>query len=590
MKKLLFLISFFVLCSLSTLANAQQKPIDIHGLSTVPVLHEGRIKPISELALDEFKNISGQAKIGELDAMEWLTLTIFSPAESANLPVIKLVPSTKQRLKLDENATYFTLQKILDPLLSTLAEAEDLKNKSKLTKEEKSLLKAHDKIFVYNQLLRSLSLALPLNVRTPETFARSTYSLTYLELLKMDSEIQTLARAIGTPLNQEEKDLLVLAQQTRIIAQGGEDNVFFKVMPPQWEKDGDRWYSPWEQITLGTGAPQSQDYLRLWQSLSRAYITHNQTLWDETIEKMQPFIAPYQSHIKAEQFYTRTDPFYWSQIAYGLSLFFILLWLGFKKESFWRPAVLSFSIAVFLQIIGLALHMYILKRAPVATLGESLIFVSLCTAIIAGFTERKAWLNRGVALGIGALCAFGLLTIATAIDETVGSKQILAAVLNSNFWLGTHVIIITLGYAVTLMTAVYAHYMLYKREKAKKLIGFMAVSALCLMTIGTILGGIWADQSWGRFWGWDPKENGALLIILWLIWVLHGRLSGHFKDQHFIAGLAASNIMLALSWFGVNLLGVGLHAYGFFEGWGLALAVFCTAEITLITYLWRRYK
>ncbi|MAS88070.1 MAG: hypothetical protein CMH30_08880 [Micavibrio sp.] len=588
--KQLFLLLAFILCSFSWPTIAKEAPIDIHGLGNIPVLHEGRIKPISELALSEFKNISGHSQLGEMDAIDWLALTLFSPAESVEIPVIKLAPSTKQKLNLDPDTSYFSLKNTLDPLLGTLEEAETLQKKKKLTKQEKSLLKAQDKVFIYNQLLRSLSLVLPLNVRTPESFAKSTYSLSYLELLKMDSELQSLAKAIGTPINQEEKDLVILAQQTRIIAKGGEDNVFFKIMPPQWQQDGDRWYSPWEQINLGTGSPESQDYLRLWQSLARAYITHNQSLWDETIEKMQPFIAPYQSRIKAEQFYTRTDPFYWSQIAYGLCLFFVLLWLGFKKEMFWRPAIFSFSIAIILHVFGLGLHMYILERAPVATLGESLIFVSLCTAIIAGFTERKAWLNHSIALGIGAFCAFGLLSTAAAIDATVGSKHVLAAVLNSNFWLGTHVIIITLGYAATLMTAFYAHYILYIQEKPNKLIGFMAISALCLMTIGTILGGIWADQSWGRFWGWDPKENGALLIILWLIWILHGRLSGHLKNKQFIAGLAASNIMLALSWFGVNLLGVGLHAYGFFEGWGLALASFCTLEIVFIGFLWRRYS
>ena len=114
----------------------------------------------------------------------------------------------------------------------------------------------------------------------------------------------------------------------------------------------------------------------------------------------------------------------------------------------------------------------------------------------------------------------------------------------------------------------------------------LAICALLFTSVGTLLGGIWADQSWGRFWGWDPKENGALLIVLWLIWVLHGRLSGHFKLRGFATALALTNIMVALTWFGVNLLGVGLHSYGFISGIAYGLGGFIIAQITVVAGLY----
>ena len=112
--------------------------------------------------------------------------------------------------------------------------------------------------------------------------------------------------------------------------------------------------------------------------------------------------------------------------------------------------------------------------------------------------------------------------------------------------------------------------------------------ALFFTLFGTILGGIWADQSWGRFWGWDPKENGALLIVLWQLMMIHMRLSGLAKPKEFALGMALNNIIVALAWFGVNLLQVGLHSYGFDDGVARNLFMFIGFEIIfcLGTYYW----
>ena len=116
-----------------------------------------------------------------------------------------------------------------------------------------------------------------------------------------------------------------------------------------------------------------------------------------------------------------------------------------------------------------------------------------------------------------------------------------------------------------------------------------AIFALLFTAVGTMLGGVWADQSWGRFWGWDPKENGALWIVLWLIWLLHGRLAGQLAPLGFAAGLALVNIVVALAWFGVNLLSVGLHSYGFTDTAAYGLLIFCIAELLIIAALCTAY-
>jgi ABC-type transport system involved in cytochrome c biogenesis permease subunit len=98
--------------------------------------------------------------------------------------------------------------------------------------------------------------------------------------------------------------------------------------------------------------------------------------------------------------------------------------------------------------------------------------------------------------------------------------------------------------------------------------------ALLLSFFGTVLGGLWADDSWGRFWGWDPKENGALMIVLWNAAILHARWAG-IARQHGIAAMAVLGCAVTIwSWEGVNQLGIGMHSYGFSEGRLFWVAVF----------------
>ena len=106
--------------------------------------------------------------------------------------------------------------------------------------------------------------------------------------------------------------------------------------------------------------------------------------------------------------------------------------------------------------------------------------------------------------------------------------------------------------------------------------------ALILSFIGTVLGGIWGDQSWGRFWGWDPKENGALLIVLWMAIILHAKLGGFIKTHGMMMMAVFGNIVVSASWFGVNMLGIGLHSYGFMDSAFMGLAVFMLSQLLVM--------
>ena len=246
------------------------------------------------------------------------------------------------------------------------------------------------------------------------------------------------------------------------------------------------------------------------------------------------------------------------------------------------------------------LRIIIMQRPPVSTLYESILFVSLIGVICASLLEYNRKDGMGIFMGaiVGGVLHFVGLGYANDGD-TLG---MLVAVLNSNFWLATHVTTITIGYGTSLFAGVLGHVYLLQTIRTpfdKKYLKTVNANvygatlfALFFTLFGTILGGIWADQSWGRFWGWDPKENGALLIVMWQIMMLHLRITGFVKPMGFALGMILNNIVVILAWFGVNLLGVGLHSYGFATGIAINISLFIAFELItgFGTYYWAKNR
>jgi ABC-type transport system involved in cytochrome c biogenesis permease subunit len=205
---------------------------------------------------------------------------------------------------------------------------------------------------------------------------------------------------------------------------------------------------------------------------------------------------------------------------------------------------------------------------------------------------------------VAGVLGFTTLVIAHHLQFSGDTMEMMRAVLDSNFWLATHVVTITMGYGACFVAGVLALVYVLRgtltrsldKDTAASLVR-MVYGAVCFATlfslVGTVLGGIWADQSWGRFWGWDPKENGALVIVLWNSLILHARW-GKLVGARGLMNLAIfGNCVTAASWFGVNMLGVGLHSYGFMDSaffwllafWASQLGVIVLGSIPLA--LWR---
>ena len=247
-----------------------------------------------------------------------------------------------------------------------------------------------------------------------------------------------------------------------------------------------------------------------------------------------------------------------------------------KKAGKWLywASYSSAAVGCLTVIAGITHRSIVMGRAPIGNLYDTMPFIVAASLLILLLLEliHKKTVLLAVATGLGIA---GLL-LAKSYETSQASDQLspLVAVLNSNYWLTVHVITITLGYTGCLMaSSISLVYVLGRvfgiienREDRKYLtmntygiLGFTLVFSL----IGTILGGIWAADSWGRFWGWDPKENGALLIVIWMLAILHARAGGYIREMGLHCCSIFAGIVVVFSWWHVNFLGVGLHNYGF---------------------------
>jgi ABC-type transport system involved in cytochrome c biogenesis permease subunit len=230
-------------------------------------------------------------------------------------------------------------------------------------------------------------------------------------------------------------------------------------------------------------------------------------------------------------------------------------------------------------------------RPPVTNLYSSAVFVGW-GAVLLGLVLERIY-RDGIGNVIASAMGFLTLIVAHNLSLDGDTMVMLRAVLDTNFWLATHVVTITIGYSATFVAGflaiVYVLRGVFTRTlgpEPRRALDRMVYGIICFATlfsfVGTVLGGIWADQSWGRFWGWDPKENGALLIVIWNAILLHVRWGKLAGERAFMALTIFGNVVTSFSWFGVNMLGVGLHSYGFMDQAFYWLMYFVVSQLALM--------
>ena len=531
MSKFLKATLFFVTICVQSLSGFE--------IGDIPLQDEGRIKPLDTFARNHLLAFYGKRSIKELDmgATDWIINLILNPENGRDQKIFNIRnPEVASSLFLDwTNEHKYSFNQITPGLSeqSSMLEMIDQKDASDRTVYEKQLYEISRNILRFEEI-------------------------SYLKALKF--------------------------------------------IPPSNNSESGEWLSPFDFILKGIPANENQEaILNSLQMYLANRLAGNDLEMSSALNRYEMALSTFQGinvkvdNLKKETWMNRVNLFYISLGLYLLSFIFLSISWMIKPILLNRVAYLLLISGTVIHGYGIFLRMQIMERPPVTTLYESVIFVSLIIMTLAVLLEYFRKDGLGVFVGSVSGSVLHYVGFSYAADgDTLG---MLVAVLNSNFWLATHVTTITIGYGASLMAGCVGHLYLIQEIRGvnsaslksifNNLFG-ITLLALFFTLFGTILGGIWADQSWGRFWGWDPKENGALLIVLWQLMMIHMRLSGLAKPKEFALGMALNNIIVALAWFGVNLLQVGLHSYGFDDGVARNLFMFIGFEIIfcLGTYYW----
>lgn len=349
-------------------------------------------------------------------------------------------------------------------------------------------------------------------------------------------------------------------------------------------------------------AQQNLPAVLAWREILLAYADDKPDEFNAAVESYRELLAPTLggalTKSKYEVVFNEVKPFYQAMVIYIAA--FLIAGFGFLlscmerkawSRSLWKAMMLLLTIAFIVHTSGLVVRIILQGRPPVTNLYSSAVFIGWAVALIGIFLERIFKISlAGMAT---AVIGFATLIVAHNLANTGDTMEMMQAVLDSNFWLATHVIVVTIGYSATFLAGFLAIvYILLGvptnvlRGDGGKALMKMIYGVICFATItsfvGTVLGGIWADQSWGRFWGWDPKENGAALIVLMNLIILHARWGGMIRERGIAVLAVGGNIITSWSWFGTNMLGVGLHSYGFIDSAVFWMLLFVASQLIVM--------
>ncbi len=345
--------------------------------------------------------------------------------------------------------------------------------------------------------------------------------------------------------------------------------------------------------------PVAQLLLFRFAEVLKAYAENNPADFTAQSLQLEAMLKPAQENpqvrpgrLALEVTYNQLKPFRWAWILHLTAALLIALSILLSRVWLFRIGLVFFGGGILVSAFGFAARCLIAGRPPVSNMYESLIWVTFGMTLFAALFEIL-FKNRSFVLAGSILAVAGFVLADNVPSVLDPSIQPLEPVLRSNFWLTIHVLTITLSYAAFLLSLGIGHVGLWTlfrhpkdRQKLKdqaQLLYRVVQVGIVLLASGTILGGVWASYSWGRFWGWDPKETWALIALLGYVALLHGKMAGWLQERGFIMGVVCAFLGVLMAWYGVNfVLGVGLHSYGFSKG-GLPYVIsFVAAEFILV--------
>ncbi|MFW6217480.1 MAG: cytochrome c biogenesis protein [Verrucomicrobiota bacterium] len=587
--------------------------LDVEEFAETPVQFGGRLMPIDTVARTTLRILRGRESVpgpaGEkLEAVDWLLWNMAKPAEAAELPVFRIDhPEVISLFDLPEGEKYFSYAQLLptldgiDEIIGTLPEDSD-----DYTVYEEQLVKLLNGVQRYNRLVGSFHTG----INRPDMDA--------IELMKIFRNWSEILRAAARNLARQQADAELSPEEQRFLQMlrtvmqtvqflAEPQGRIAVVPPPDPEKAtdetvaGERWKTIGGALLNAVQTGSTPDSVGYYADLILAYHEGDAGAFNAAVASLGEATADHapQGRIQLEETFNRTSPFYAGSALYLAGLLLVFFgWFaalarregfseGFRQSAFWL-LLLTFV----LHSAALLARMIIMDRpAPVTNLYSSAVFIGWAACGLGLLLEQTY--RNGFGNLIAAVVGFCTLIIAHGLDNTGDTMEAMRAVLDSNFWLSTHVVTITLGYTPMFVAGVLAIVYIvrglffkgFQPSAARTLVqmtyGLLAF-ALILTFIGTFLGGVWADQSWGRFWGWDPKENGALMIVLWVALIVHARVAGIVRERGLMNLTIVGAMITAWSWFGTNQLGIGLHSYGFTDAGHFWLMFFWTSQLVFI--------
>ncbi len=593
----------------------------IEAAERLAVQDGGRVKPLYTYASFTLLRLHGKRSIKtlhdeRLTPVEWLLDTLFFPAASSeyalflvqNSEVIDAIGLSIEGKKRRDRYSFNELRPGLARLFQLANEYSALEEKDRTPVQQQVWILASN-VDAFSRLITHMDFArLPIPLRGGELLTGifdGRSSIRFVDVLANVGRLRELYEELAPGHGEEAPvgdaaDFHGLSQLLSAASELTNGTESLALVPPAASREEtEAWLSPSDLFLMGFQEGEIDPaHTSLLGSLDEIARNRNDPagMRDsfETLLAAQTALAEARGElgkVGLELGYYKAKLIDRSLYAFVLAfLLTAFMWLRPKNRLLYWSTNGVVGVATLLVSVAIVVRCVIRGRPPVSTLYETVLFVTATGAMVALFVEAIG--KRRIALSAAAILGTIGLFVANGYEllDKRDTMPSLVAVLDTNFWLATHVTSITLGYSAGMLAALLGSvYLLAKLvgwhagDRAfYSSLGRMVYGVLCFglifSVVGTILGGIWANDSWGRFWGWDPKENGALLIVLSQLVILHGRMAGLLREHGVCMAAAFGGTIIAFSWWGVNLLGVGLHSYGFTSGIHTALWTYYTIQ------------
>jgi ABC-type transport system involved in cytochrome c biogenesis permease subunit len=565
---------------------------DAGGFGGLPTLVNGRVKPLDTVARTTLLVIQGRQRVTTVDHQtllpsEWLLDVLFRPEVANTYPVFEIVnPDVLAMFDLTTEQGAAGKRYAPAQLARGLAEldrqaklADDVDSAAR-SKFQRAVIQLRDNLVLYQRLQQSLM---------------PSGSDDYFDQLARLPAALSGPKAAGMGRPQDPvaaKLVLDLSREFGVMDADG----YLRPIPSDSDlNDILGWKSAGASLDASIATEHFNPAALSYAEIGRAWRDRHPESFNQSVHayraRLNAGMPALLKKCDVEGRFNFAQPFYTSLLIYVAA--FLLAVVSWLK---WPDTLggIAFGLVIVAFVgatAGIGTRMWLEARPPVTNLYSSALFVgwgAVALCIVLEYFYRNA-----IGSAAAGLIGFASLIIAQYLSMGGDTLEMMRAVLDSNFWLATHVVTITVGYGATFLAGFLALIYVGRGLLTKSLdkatadgLSRMIYGIVCFATlfsfVGTVLGGIWADQSWGRFWGWDPKENGALILVLWNSIILHARWGGLVRQRGMAMLAIFGNIVTAWSWFGVNMLGVGLHSYGFMDSTFWALIGFVVSQVLVI--------